>query len=182
MVRSALLVLAAFVAGGVAVLLFARPDPEVIYDLVEVPVERIVEREPDTVVRFVDRIRYVTPDPVQIAVAPLGAATQVASFCAPSVLTAAADTVTDRPPEQLLLRSVVHDPGWWFSKDRLTLTGPTSYGDLQAIDVDVRPGFTVRTVGDSVLVRYPRTGFAREAVEVGGPLLLGLLVGMALGG
>lgn len=173
---------AAAIAGAVALWAVAWPEEVVRYERVEVPVERIVEREPDTVVRWRDRIVHVTPDPVQIAVAPGGAAPDVTRFCAPSVLEATTDTVTPAPDPQLLLRSVVHRPGWFFQRDQLLLTGPTSYGDLVAQDFLVRPGFSARAVGDSVIVRYPRTGLAREALELGVPLLVGLGIGALLGG
>lgn len=165
--------LASAIAGAAALYLVAWPGEVVRYERVEVPVERIIEREPDTVIRWVERIRVVTPDPVQIAVAPLGAGPQVASFCMPSVRAATGDTATAAPDPQLLLRSVVHDPGWWWQRDRLTLVGPTSYGDLLAADYAVRPGWSARVSGDSVLVRYPRMGLVRELLEVVVPLAVG---------
>lgn len=166
--------LAAVVAGAAGLWALAWPEEVVRYERVEVPVERIIEREPDTIVRWVERIRVVTPDPVQIAVAVGGGAPEVARFCRPAVLDAVSDTVTAAPDPQLLLRSVVHDPGWFFARDRLLLTGPTSYGDLVAADYLVRPGFSARTVGDSVVVRYPRAALLREVAEPAVWITLGI--------
>ena len=150
---------------GVGTRWIVPPDPEVIYDRVEVPVEKIIEREPEVEVRFIERIRVITPDPVQIAVSTGGATADVARFCAPSTLAAVSDTLADRPPPQLLLRSISHYPGWFFQKDKVLFTGPTSYGDLIAADYAVRPGFSARTSGDSLIVRYPRFGIVREVAE-----------------
>lgn len=174
--------LAAAVAGAAGLWALAWPEEVVRYERVEVPVERIIEREPDTVVRWVERIRVVTPEPVQIAVAVGGGAPEVARFCRPAVLEAVSDTVTPIPERQLLLRSVVHDPGWFFARDQLLLTGPTSHGDLVAADYLVRPGFSARTVGDSVVVRYPRAGLAREVVELGVAALVGYGLRALIGG
>ncbi len=167
--------------GAIALWAVAWPEEVVRYERVEVPVERIIEREPDTVVRWLERIRVVTPDPVQIAIAPGGAAPEVARFCMPSVLKATNDT-TPAPPPQLLLRSVTHDPGWFFQRDRLLLTGPTSHGDLVAADYLVRPGFSARTVGDSVIVRSPRFGGFRQGLELGIAAAIGLISGLVIGG
>ncbi len=65
----------------------------------------------------------------------------MAAFCRPTLL-ATTDTVVETPAPRLLLRSGVHQPGWFFQKGRLLLIGPTSLGDLQALDYAVRPGFT----------------------------------------
>ena len=163
------------VVGCLVLFSTAWPESHVPYPEVIVPAARIIEREPDTVRTFVDRIRFVRAAPVVVAIAPAGAMSEVAAFCRPSIL-AVTDTVEVEVPARVLLRSVTHRPGWWFQADRLELTGPTSLGDLKAFDYRVRPGFTARTSGDSVLVRYPRTGLFREVVEVAVPLLLGWTV------
>jgi hypothetical protein len=64
-------------------------------------------------------------------------------------------------------------PGWFLQRDQLLLTGPTSYGDRVAADSLVRPGFSARTAGETVIVRYPRTGLLREGVGVVVPLAMG---------
>ena len=48
-----------------------------------------------------------------------------------------------------------------------------------AFDYSVRPGFTVRTSGDSLLVGYPRTSVLREIAEFAVPVLAGFFVGSA---
>lgn len=69
---------------------------------------------------------------------------------------------------------MVHQPGWFFQRDQLLLTGPTSYGDLVPQDFLVRPGFSARIVGDSVIVRHPRAALLREAAEPAAWILVGM--------
>lgn len=134
----------------------------------------ILEREPPArPPTIIERIRYVTIEPRQVATAPGGGASDVAEFCRPTVV-ATTDTVEVPVVDpMLLLRSVSHDPGWFWQRDNLLLTGPTSTGDLRALDYSVRPGFSVRVHGDSALVRYPRTALFRELLEVALPLGIG---------
>ncbi len=161
------------VVGCLVMFSVAWPETYVGYPEVIVPARVIIEREPDTVRTFVDRILFVRAAPVQVAIAPAGALDEVAAFCRPTVL-AVTDTVeVEIPAARVLLRSVTHKPGWWFQRDGLLLTGPTSVGALKAFDFRVRPGFSARTSGDTVIVRYPRSGIVRELVEFGVPLLLG---------
>ena len=175
-----------FVAGAAG--FSARRPPPPVYRTVEVPVERIIEREPDTIIRWRDRIVTVAAEPEIVATAKGGGEAEVEAFCEPvrvvdTVRVVGIDTVrvVDTIPDpRLLLRSVSHSPGWWWAKDELLLTGPTSAGDLMAFDYQVRPGFTVRTSGDSLLVRYPRTSVLREVVEFGVPVLVGFFVGRAV--
>ena len=174
-------------AGGALLGFGLRRIPPPVYQRVEVPVERIIEREPDTIVRWRDRIVTVAAAPDLVATAEKGGEAEVEAFCEPVRLVdtlriVGVDTVhvVDTVPDpRLLLRSVSHDPGWWWGRDQLLLTGPTSAGDLMAFDYQVRPGFTVRTSGDSLLVRYPRTSVLREVVEFGVPVLVGFFVGRA---
>jgi len=152
--------LAGLIAGY---LLFGGSDP-VPYPEVVIA-ERILEREPDTVRTFVDRVVYRYVGPARVAIAPGGAAQEVAAFCRPLIL-AMVDTVeVESAAPRLLLRSVSHDPGWLWQRDRLTLTGPTSHGDLVGLEYAVRPGFSARTSGDSVIVRYPRGSTVRDLLE-----------------
>ena len=137
------------------------PNDPVVYTEVVVPARAIEEREPPTEPNIIERVRFI-----------------VQAFCAPSVASVTGDTT--QVAETLLLRSGTHSPGWWFGKDRLLLTGPTSTGDLKALDFEVRPGFDFRVNGDSVLVRYNRAGFLRQAAEVAVPLFVGALIGRAM--
>ena len=181
--RTVLLLVCIAAAAGFS----ARRVPPPVYQRVEVPVERIIEREPDTIIRWRDRIVTVAAEPEIVATAEGGAEAEVEAFCEPvrvvdTVRVVGVDTVrvVDTIPDpRLLLRSVSHSPGWWWAKDELLLTGPTSSGDLLAFDYRVRPGFTVRTSGDSLLVRYPRTSVLREVVEFGVPVLVGFFAGRA---
>lgn len=169
-----------------ALLLFqtAWPDTYVPYPEVIVPARRIIEREPDTVRTFVDRIRYVTVEPTVVARAPDGARDEVESFCQPTVVAALPplETPAPIPAPRLLVRSGSFDPGWWFQRDALRLTGPTSHGDLKAFDFSVRRGFSFRASGDTLIVRHPRAALFREAAELSVPLIIGIGLGLALGG
>jgi hypothetical protein len=144
----------------------ARPPAEVVYERVEVPVEVIIEREPDTIRTFVDRIRTVEVQPIQVAISPAAVVREVAAFCAPTVPLFHTDTVYVLPDTQLLLRSVTHKAGWFISKDQILLTGMTNYGDLVAMDYAVRDGFTARATGNDVLVQHPRMGLLRDITEI----------------
>lgn len=159
---------------GALVMYVVSPSEPVSYPEVIVPAARIIEREPDTVRTFIDRVIYRTIPPVQAATAPAAAQDDVARFCAPTVAMVS-DTLS--PPPMLLLRSVAHSPGWFWQRDKLFLSGPTSYGDLNAYDYRVRPGFSVRAIGDSLLVQYPRTSLFREILEVAIPFGIGYAVG-----
>ena len=183
-----LAILVVALTGGAVLGYALRSPPPPTYRTVEVPVEHIIEREPDTIVRWRDRIVEVAATPEIVARARRGGQAEAEAFCEPvrvvdTVRVVGVDTVrvVDTIPDpRLLLRSVSHDPGWWWQRDQLLLTGPTSHGDLLAFDYSVRPGFTVRTSGDSLLVRYPRTSLVREIAEFGLPLLGGFLIGRAV--
>lgn len=167
-------------AGALLAYIFIPSDP-IVYTEVIVPARAIEVREPPaSPPTIVERIRYVSIPPRQVATAPGGAQGDVVTFCAPSVAQATGDTATASPA--LLLRSGTHDPGWFWQRDKLLLTGPTSQGDLKALDYGVRPGFDFRTSGDSVLVRYPRPALLREGIEFGVPLAIGLAIGLLAGG
>jgi hypothetical protein len=160
------LVIAALI-GAAAVYAFVPNNP-VTYREVIVPARVIIEREPDTVRTFIDRVRFVNVEPRQIAVAPGGAGEQVQEFCKPTII-AQTDTVEIgvAVDPMLLLRSVSYDRRWAWKKDRLFLAGPVNTGDLKALDYEVRGDWTARTVGDNVLVQYPRTSLVVDAWEGG---------------
>jgi hypothetical protein len=171
-------------AMGAVALYALSPSPEPQYHTVIVPVEHIIQREPDTVRTFVDRIRFVSVPPRQVATAPRGSEGQIQEFCKPVIVAA---TQTDEEPgtltdPMLLLRSVTFDHRWAWRKDHLLLTGPTNYGDLMAIDYEVRGDWTARTVGDGVLVQYPRTSLLYDVWEGGSQVYTGIKIVEALVG
>jgi len=156
-----------------------KPDPPVRYERVEVPKEVIIEQEPDTVVRWRERVVYRTPEPTQIAVAVDAAIPAVESFCRP-VATMHTDTVVVDP--QVLLRSVTTNPGWFLADDDITMIGVSNTGALKAFHYSVRPGWSARTVGDSLLVRSPRFGVARPLLELTAAGAAGWLLHSLIGG
>jgi len=155
-----------------------RADPEVRYERVEVPVEVLSEREPDTVVTFVDRIKYVNVPPVQIAVAPQGAQSEVQAFCRPiTVSQTVTDTVYVEPT--LLLRSVSVDQAMWTGRNEVFLTGLLSNGDLIGTDYSVRGSWSARVNADSVIVLQSRMSWLKGAMEFAIPLAAGVFLGGA---
>jgi len=156
-----------------------RAAPEVRYERVEVPVEVILEREPDTVVTFVDRIKYVNVPPVQIAVAPQGAQSEVQEFCRPITLSqTVTDTVYVEPT--LLLRSVSVDQAMWTGRNQVFLTGLLSDGGLMAADYELRGSWLARVNADSVIVLQSRASWFKGVLEFAIPLTAGLLLGGVL--
>jgi hypothetical protein len=157
-------------AGALAFYVFAPvPAPSVDYPRVFVHREAIEQLEPKVEVRFVERIKYVIPKPLQVATAIGGGKPDVIAFCAPTVQgdTSAADPM-------LLLRSGSLERGWpLFGADQLRLTGPTSTGDLVQSTYRTRGSVSFRTVGDSVLVRYDRWRWAKDAGTAAGIFLIG---------
>lgn len=168
-----------------------KPKPAPVYRDVIVPAERIVEVEKiDTIVQWRERVVYRHVPAAQVATAPDAGQPDVDTFCAEAVKQALAGAQPDtaprlqegqdtRPaaPATLLLRSVRHDPAWFFARDRLILTGPTSSGDLRQMHYSVRDGFEARTHADSVIVRYPRSALLKQGVEAGVFMLVGAFVG-----
>ncbi len=155
-----------------------RGEPEIHYERVEVPVEVILEREPDTVVTFVERIRYVNVPPAQVAVATGGAVEAVQEFCKPVVVTQSeTDTVVVRPT--LLLRSVSVDKAWWTGKDAVLFTGLVSTGDLVASDYNLRGSWNARANADSLIVLQSRGSWVSGAMEFVIPFLAGAALSKA---
>lgn len=141
-------------------------EPPVVFRDVIVTDTLILEREPDTVRTFVDRLVYRQSQPIQVATAPRAAVQVVNEFCAPVVV---ADSVRPTARPMLALRSGSHRSGsWWnpVARDELTLTGFTNYGDLRQADHAVRSGFEFRAVGDSLLVQYPRVAVIGDVVDL----------------
>lgn len=164
---------------GAILFYVVEPNDPVTYTEVIVPAPRIIEREPPArPPTIIERVRYVNIQPNQVATAIGGALGNAQEFCRPTTVVTT-DTLSKPVDPTLLLRSVVHTSGWFWQKDNLFLSGPTSYGDLTAADYSVRPGFSARVSGDSALVRYPRTAFFKDLLEVFVPLALGFVIGQA---
>lgn len=153
-------------------------DP-VMYAEVIVPAARILEQEPDTVVKWRERIVTVEVQPDVVATAPLGALNDLTAFCAPSMVPptqgpSPAIAVQPVPRDTASLgRSVVHSDGWFFFKDELTVTALDNYGNLRAEHYRVRDGFSVRFSGNPSTVRSPRFGLVKELVELAVPFVVG---------
>jgi hypothetical protein len=175
------LAIAALVGATVAYSMI--PSDPLVYRDVVVPARVIIEREPDTIRTFVDRIRFVEAPARQIATAPGGAASQVQEFCTPTIV-AQTDTVEVGQPvdPMLLLRSVSYNRRWAWRRDHLLVTGPLSTGDLVAEDYEVRGDWTVAVRGSSSLVQYPRTSFLYDIWEGGSQIFTLYKVGEFLMG
>ena len=155
----------AFLAG--CTLMYVNgPDNFVEYPHVIVSKRDIIQREVDTIQTFVERLVYVFPNPIQIAVAPGGAQEQVQSFCKPLTIVQT-DTVGQTVDPELLLRSVDIDRRWAWRRDHLFLTGVRNNGDLVGMDWRVRGDVEIRAAGNGVNVQYPRTSLLYDIWEGG---------------
>lgn len=190
---------AAWLLAGALALYLIQPDPpDPRFDHVIVSAQDILEGEPEPEVRWRDRIVYRTPTPRMIADAIDAGQLEVDAFCAEAIaealgsdaqnrpLTAADPAPADSPavsrepvepvrtvPERrILLRSGRVDPSWWpfgLGEDELTLVGPLSDGTLRELTYDVRPGYSWRASGDTLVMRVPRTSRLKQ---IGRDLLL----------
>lgn len=168
-------------------MLAPAPAPDIRYRTAFVPKEVLVAGEPDTVVKFVERIVWRTAPPEQVAVAPDAALPDVAAFCGaagwvqqPAEPSAGLDSVppgqTMGPPlpRVLLLRSFDYQDG------ELTLWGPRSDGDLWRGDYRVGRRFRGTVAGDSVFIQADRYGhwktFGERALWMAGGAALGYAV------
>lgn len=177
--------LAPYLAGGVIALLLAfvvRPAPKEESNLPAiVTITRLVRGEPDTAWRFRDRISYVKAKPVITESAPGGGVPNINDFCtaagwAPAPATAEADSGLSAPPQpappQLLLRSVETSTPFprLLRKERVTAIGPMAGGagggSLERREYNVRAGSSIRTNGDSLIVRSPRFGMVKDLLEL----------------
>ena len=149
---------------GAGLMYTCGPEPEPL-KYTEIRVDTIIG-EPDTVRTFVDRIVYREREPEITVVQPGGGNEIVEDFCKPDTVQTIVqgDTIWAPADTVYLLRSVIHDPGWFLKRDNITLFGPTSVGDLQEMRFRSYPGWTVRT-GNDVLFREPRFGWFRPVVE-----------------
>lgn len=169
-------VLFGLLVGGLVVWTF-KPDPDPI-KYTEIRVDTIIG-EPDTIRTFVDRIVYVEREPEVTVVQPGGGTEIVEDFCKPdTVIVEITDTDTIWAPADtvFLVRSVTHDPGWFLNRDRITLFGPTSVGDLQEVRYKSYGGWSFRT-DTEILFREPRFGWWREVAEAGIYIGIGFLGG-----
>lgn len=158
-------------AAAVVAMLFVGPawSGIVEYSFPEVIVTQreLEEREPDIAEpTVIERIRFQTIEPAQLAIAPGGGDPTVADFCRP-VTVATTDTVTDT---LILLRSgSVREPSIFTPWEplRFRATGPTNAGDLREYTFHPRGGFDFQASGDSVLVRQGRFAVVRDLWETG---------------
>lgn len=157
-------------------LAFDGPDLSPYRDPIIVSHRDLVRGEPDTVVRFVDRLVNARPAPIVVEVALGSGVPDIQRFCAPSVVSAI-DTAAPAPADtMLLLRSVVWRRGWFLQPDRVTAIGPTSVGDLERAEYRMRGG-SLRASGDSLIARTPRLGLAKQLLEAGVYAGIGYAVG-----
>ena len=156
---------------GAAAFYTLSPAPqEIVYPEVIVHRAAIEALEPDTVVRWRERIVTRIVQPEQVATAPGGAESDVAAFCADTVvrvdtLPGRVDTVRVAPNPRLLIRSFSLDESWFFRSDHLTITGPLSTGALQQFSYRTRGGVSARTHGDSLIVRSSRWALLKDALQ-----------------
>lgn len=138
--------------------------PEPAYDRVIVPARAIEVREVPGEIRWRDRIVYRFVEAAQTAVAPAGGWDEVQTFCRPVVLVERGDTATAAPRRELV-RSVTYSAPWVpLGSGRLFVSTVANDGDLLGRDYGVRGDFGLRAA-DSLLVRTPRPGLAKEAAR-----------------
>jgi len=156
---------------GAAAFYALSPAPrEIAYPEVIVHRAAIEALEPDTVVRWRERIVYRIVQPEQVATARGGAERDVAAFCADTVVRVdtvqgGVDTVRLAPDPRLLIRSFSLDESWFFRSDRLTITGPLSTGDLRQFSYRTRGGVSARAHADSLIVRSDRWALLKDALQ-----------------
>lgn len=163
MKKTALLYAVIFALSAGLLWALSRPGPTpVAYR--EVIVDTIIG-EPDTVRTFVDRIVYRERDPEIVYIDREGGEDVVEDFCRPDTVLVA-DSIWVPADTVFLLRSVSHDPGWFLRRDRVTVWGPTSTGDMREVHYRTYPGWSLR-VGSESVFREPRFGWWRNALEAG---------------
>lgn len=163
---------------GVVLARSCAPAPAPTHSVTFVPETVLVRGEPDTVVKWRERIVTVVQPAIVREVAPDAGIVDVTRFCAETdAAIARADTTAPALPPVLLLRSAEVDPGYFLRKDRLTFIGPVSNGDLARSEYMARQGWSARVNGDSVIVRSPRFGLLKEIGEAGVWAGIGYLIG-----
>ena len=189
----ALLVGAAFAVGRCS-----GPEPDPPHPAVEVPPESIERDEPELEPGIIDRIVERPVQPEQVATAPGGGEEQLVTFCTPYVQRAAREAAAAAgappavgglaalqvprvpdPAPVFLARSSRSSPGLWGMRDRTTLVGITSTGELREIRFVAWPGSSWRSDdAGGVSIREPRFGGLRGwAIELGVPLAVGAAIG-----
>lgn len=143
---------------AVGVTLWANfgPSPEQVFQRVIVPDTVLVQMEPDTVVKFVEKIKLITVKPGLVALAPDGAQATVNKFC-----TIAVDTVhIPGEPIPALVRSGT------YSGSQLRLWEVSANGDLTMEQFKARSPFkfTMRDDG-SALVQSSRWWFVDDVLK-----------------
>ena len=140
-------------------------------------VVREIKSKPDTVVQFVERIVYREVQPTLVATQVAGAEDVVSDFCHPDTVVEVieGDTVYVPAPSYQLWNAVQTKPGWFWGKDRVTLYGPKSNGDLVETQFNAWPGWQAAT-GSRTLIQEPRWGWARPTLEFLLPLLGGYAI------
>ena len=174
MVRIVYLITGAVIAvlGGLWYL--SGQEPVVYREIVvkKIQGEPVVERT------FVDRIVYREREPELVAEQPGGADEVVEAFCKPdTVLVEIEGEAVYVPADTVfLMRSVRTDPGYFFSRDKIYVYGPTSVGDLLEVRYESYPGWSIRTQPD-LLFREPRLGWLGKIVETSLYVGIGFLGG-----
>ena len=154
-----------------------KPTPPPQYREVVVHDTIITQSEPDTVVRWRERVVTRIVRPESEATSESGGEGIRDAFCAPDTIiqvdTLAGDTVyvvnRNAGPSTTpiwLLRSVTTQPAWFFGSDQIQLTGPLSTGGLKQATYRVRPGWSAIVHADSLIVRSPRWGILRPIAEL----------------
>lgn len=150
------------------------------YRTVEVPVEVLVQGEPDTVTQWRDRIVTRTVQAEVQATAPETALPDINAFCGAAGWRAPGDTIHSRgntpaPDPRLLIRSFVYRDG------ELQAWGPRSDGDLWSGTYRVRAPFEATVSGDSLFVQGSRWAgwrtWGERALWIGAGALAGYAAG-----
>lgn len=146
------------------------PDAPEYSDVIVEPAQLAVG-EPDTVVKFIERIRNPVVEPRQVARAPQAGVPDVSAFCSAAGWTpdepipvrpnlAGADN--DAPPERTSdLATPARDPrllvsSWSHDGRTLKVWGPLSTGDKAQLTYDVRTPYTATVHGERMLVQRER--------------------------
>lgn len=174
---------------GLAVGWMLRPDPsaDIRYRTVHVEREAIEALEPDTIVRWRERIVYRTVPIEQVAIADSAGVDDIEDFCDAAGFVRRGETPErgespERPtvgePALLLVRSWSRDGGSY------TVTGPASDGSLRQLLLEGVRGtkYQARVSGDTVRFQQHRWWFVEPTVKAGGGAAAGAAAGGLVGG
>jgi len=175
----------AIVGAVVGMLLLGILKPDRVFPDYDRIIVHEIRGEPDTVRTFVDRIVYRDRKPEVVVTQPGGGEDVVEDFCNPDTVmvvdTLEGDTIWISTDTVYLLRSIVHDPGWFVQRDRITTYGPTSASDLLEMRFTSWPGWSLRTHPE-LIFREPRLGWIKPIVEYGSVATLFYFLGTWIGG